>query len=430
LADAAHARFADAEAELEAAFLLGTSAVGDRMAALLMAHAELAEAMHDPTRATDLVRRIAAYNVAGTGAWYRPASLVVEIDRPARIAIHAFPAAPGAPTLAGGFAAAPIAATTGPRLAATLPAGSYLAVIEPRDGLAFRDPVLLGRGEQLVRTHRALPRAAAPPGLVYVPAGAFLYGSALGDVFRRSFLTAPALHAARTEAFWIARTEVTFAQWIEYLRALPPEERAAHAPRIDGTRGVRLTERGGRFVLAIEPTIARLEAEEGQPIVYAERTVRARVAWERMPIVGVSYREAAEYLAWLDRTGRVPGARLCTAREWERAARGADGRSFPAGEALADTDANIDATYGRRPLAYGPDEVGSFPASDSPFGVADLAGNVWELVRGAGDGLELKGGAWYFGRAAALSSNRNATEPTQRDLRVGLRVCADAARAR
>ena len=76
----------------------------------------------------------------------------------------------------------------------------------------------------------------------------------------------------------------------------------------------------------------------------------------------------------------MPGARLCSELEWERAARGGDDRMFPHGDELRAEDANIDLTYGRVDSAYGPDAVGSHPASRSPFGVDDLAGNVLELV--------------------------------------------------
>ena len=61
----------------------------------------------------------------------------------------------------------------------------------------------------------------------------------------------------------------------------------------------------------------------GEPVVYPGRTLRRAQAWERWPVVGVRVADARAYAAWLDHTGRVPGARLCTNAEWERAARGA-----------------------------------------------------------------------------------------------------------
>ena len=119
----------------------------------------------------------------------------------------------------------------------------------------------------------------------------------------------------------------------------------------------------------------------GVSVVYPGRTVRREQAWERWPVVGVRVADARAYAAWLDRTGRVPGARLCTNAEWERAARGADDRLYPHGDELAPDDANWIKTYDEKAAALGPDEVGSHPASDSPFGVADLAGNAWEWTQ-------------------------------------------------
>src|SRR5207237_9071692 len=110
------------------------------------------------------------------------------------------------------------------------------------------------------------------------------------------------------------------------------------------------------------------------------RAERAEQDWLRLPVAGISFLDARAYAEWLSRTARVPGARLCNEMEWERAARGADDREFPGGDALRPTDANFDATYGKQPQAFGPDQVGSHPGSRSPFGVDDMAGNVWEWV--------------------------------------------------
>src|SRR5262249_23611814 len=134
--------------------------------------------------------------------------------------------------------------------------------------------------------------------------------------------------------------------------------------------------------------------------------------------------DAQAYTAWLDRTGRVPHARLCAEPEWEHAMRGADGRSFPHGERLAPDDANIDVTYGLAEGGIGPDEVGSHPASTSPFGLVDGAGNVWEIVR-TGTGFTLRGGGFFNNEACARSANRSDFTETARDIIVGLRICAD-----
>ncbi len=56
---------------------------------------------------------------------------------------------------------------------------------------------------------------------------------------------------------------------------------------------------------------------------------RPAMVWQDLPVVGITADDAKAYAAWLSGTGRVPGARLCTDDEWERAARGSDGRAYP-----------------------------------------------------------------------------------------------------
>ncbi|HLM71651.1 MAG TPA: SUMF1/EgtB/PvdO family nonheme iron enzyme, partial [Polyangiaceae bacterium] len=92
-------------------------------------------------------------------------------------------------------------------------------------------------------------------------------------------------------------------------------------------------------------------------------------------------------------------------------------------------DANFDETYGRVSLAFGPDEVGSHPASESPFGALDMTGNVYEWTRSAmlPGAVILRGGAWYYDQISSRVTNRTAAEPKTRDSRTGVRVCADAA---
>ncbi len=111
---------------------------------------------------------------------------------------------------------------------------------------------------------------------------------------------------------------------------------------------------------------------------------------ENHPVVLVSHHDAAAFAAWLSaETGRR--WRLPSALEWEKAARGADGRLFPWGN---DWDATRLNSHDAGPFDTLP--LGSFPSGASPYGLLDAAGQVFEWTASpAGPGRFLvKGGSW------------------------------------
>jgi formylglycine-generating enzyme required for sulfatase activity len=273
-----------------------------------------------------------------------------------------------------------------------------------------------------------LPLAAAvPAGFVYVPAGETWFGDA-DEQLRTQFLNTVPLHRRRTGAYLIARNETTYAEWVEFLDSLPAAERERHAPDVStAVRGsLRLRQLGGAWHLIFQPTSQKYAARWGEPVSYVGRKERAVQDWSRFPVAGISPGDVDRYTAWLKATGRVPGARLCTELEWERAARGADDRLFPHGDELRAADANIDVSYGRVDSAYGPDAVGSHPASRSPFGLDDLAGNVFELAVSSVKPNEfvIRGGAYYFAAVTERVSNRESVPASFRDVTTGVRICA------
>ena len=306
--------------------------------------------------------------------------------------------------------------------------GSYLLRVTHPGRVPVVQPLFLARGAH-ERVHLTLP-TALPEGFVYIPPGCFLLGSADAEEMR-IFMFSPPLHRfCLPGGYLIGRTEVTFGDWLAYLDTLPPDapaRRILEEPNFSAHGAVTLRWRKGEgWRFSFHPSREKeLSAREGESIHYPERSLRATVDWRQLPLSGVSAEDLAHYFYWLDSTGRLPGARLCTQHEWEYAARGADGRRYPHGDVLEPDDANIDVTYDRR--SYGPDPVGSHPASVSPFGLEDMVGNAFELARPVTPDfgrVVLRGGGWYFDSFGAYAAGTAAGDPTGRDAVIGVRVCA------
>ncbi|MFL5348183.1 MAG: protein kinase domain-containing protein [Hyalangium sp.] len=311
-----------------------------------------------------------------------------------------------------------------------LDADSYLLRITRPGHVPVDLPLLLTRGarEQIRLT---LP-ADVPTGYVYIPPGCSLLGSADPEEVRAYMNSAPIHQLCFSEGFLIGRTEVTFGDWLDYLEDLPPDAPARHLldqPRFNSFGAVTLRNEPGRgWVFSFYPsdTVPR-PVPENEPFRYPDRPRNQVANWREFPLSGVSSKDLEAYFFWLSRKKHVSGARLCTEYEWERAARGADGRAYPHGDRLQLDDANIDLTYDRQPSSYGPDMVGAHPASVSPFGLLDMAGNAYEMTQPATQDLArivLRGGAWYYTPLDARVASRSPGDPTLRDVSIGVRVCA------
>lgn len=141
------------------------------------------------------------------------------------------------------------------------------------------------------------------------------------------------------------------------------------------------------------------------------------------PVVGVSWYEADAYGRWLTESENDKHTyRLPTEEEWERAARGEDGRTWPWGN-IFDKDKCNSAESGLKKTS----RVTAYPNGVSPYGCYDMAGNVWEWTgsfwKGDSDPYALRGGSFNGDSVDCRCANRSGNYPNVRNFDLGFR-CA------
>ena len=214
--------------------------------------------------------------------------------------------------------------------------------------------------------------------LVYVPEGKFKMGGEYDDE--------KPIHTVYLDAFWIDQTEVTNAM----------------------------------YEMCVEAGACKYPSNEAYYV--SER-------YSDHPVIYVNWNRANAYCEWA-------GRRLPTEAEWEKAARGMDGRTYPWGENIDSNLANYNKNIGDTT------EVGSYLDGASPYGALDMAGNVWEWVAdwygenhyssspfanptGPSTGVYrvLRGGSWYSQVKLIRPVNRQRRPPSLAHNRGGFR-CA------
>lgn len=164
-----------------------------------------------------------------------------------------------------------------------------------------------------------------------------------------------------------------------------------------------------------------------------------RFSAPNFPVVGVSWYDAVNFLEWL--RGLTDEAyRLPTEAEWEKAARGTDGREYPWGNTWDASKANTSEGQSKQLMP-----VGSYPAGISSYGCYNMAGNAYDWCsdwfhaetyqyspsdnpQGAVEGRRkvIRGGSWRTrGEFAARCANRAAYEPIRAVHGVGFRIAID-----
>ncbi|NLG27110.1 MAG: SUMF1/EgtB/PvdO family nonheme iron enzyme [Chloroflexi bacterium] len=229
-----------------------------------------------------------------------------------------------------------------------------------------------------------------------VPAGEFVMGTP--DSNKDADRDEMPQHTVALDGFYIARYEVTTAQWTAFVRAT-----------------------------GWEGSLASLDNPDDHPVNY------------------VHWGDAAAFCAWASAvTGR--NVHLPTEAQWEKAARGTDAREYPWGEAAPTCD--LCNCYHERACVDETSRVGAYPLGDSPYGCADMAGNVWEWVQdwyspgyyalaepvnpsGPAHGLYrvLRGGGWMSNEWRMRTARRFRGDPTFRCVDLGFRVAVSDERA-
>jgi len=239
-----------------------------------------------------------------------------------------------------------------------------------------------------------------PADMVLVAAGPFRMG--LNDA--RVDADERRVHIVELSDFYIDKYEVTNAQFAQFIEATGYVTRAE--------------EEGAE------------EREDGISWRYPEGRQVDMSGRREHPVVYVSWYDARAYCAWR-------GKRLPSEAEWEKSARGMDGRLFPWGKTFAAGRANV---WGEEDGFASTAPVGQFALGGSPYGVDDMAGNVWEWCedwygeeyysgrpevdpQGSVEGRfkVLRGGAWINRWNVVRATNRFKILPVERSGFVGFR---------
>ena len=236
--------------------------------------------------------------------------------------------------------------------------------------------------------------------MVYIPPGKFTMGSNEGNESEKP------PHDVYLDGYWLGKTEVTFDQYDRFCE----ETKKTKPPDEGWGRG-------------------------------------------RRPVINISWHDADAYCKWLSEKIGLE-FKLPSEAQWEKAARGSDGREYPwgndtpSGDKLnfADkqlwlkkkydwADQDIDDGY-----AYTA-PVGSYPAGASPYGLLDMAGNVWEWCTdwydkkyyekspdrnppgpSEGAGRVLRGGSWFYDSPDCRAASRDGAPPDHRADSAGVRL--------
>ncbi len=252
--------------------------------------------------------------------------------------------------------------------------------------------------------------------MMYVPAGEFLMGA--GEFDSMAETIEKPQHPVYLEAYWIDQTEVTNAMFAKFVSAT----------------GYRTeTEQKGSVSYWYERETGKWREASDTDWLRPYGPGSDIDGRENHPVIHITWKDAQMYCAWAKR-------RLPTEAEWEKAARDNDERIYPWGNTPPNNNlSNFNW------LENDTSPVGSYPAGASPYGVLDMAGNVWEWIAdwysedyysvspyrnptgpSMGDYRLVRGGGWNNRDAFVRATNRHFWDPLFRSVYLGFRCAMDA----
>ena len=229
---------------------------------------------------------------------------------------------------------------------------------------------------------------------VHIPAGEFLMGTSYGEEDEKPE------HLVYLDDFWIDQCETTNARYADFLNANGEWQQGVVTWLDFNAENVWLYQTQGKW--------------------------SAVSGYENHPVVEVTWHGAQAYCEWAN-------ARLPTEAEWEKAARGTDGRIYPWGNQTPNI--SLVNFYSSSSLP-----IGSYPEGSSPYGILDMAGNVWEYVSDwygedyysnstyqnptgmqSGDFRVIRGGSFNNSESRLRTANRGHIAPYLSDDNLGFR---------
>ncbi len=218
---------------------------------------------------------------------------------------------------------------------------------------------------------------------VEIPAGPFIYGEGKSQ------------KEIELERFQVSRYPITNAQYQAFIDA-GGYEKQGWLKKLTG--------------------VGRTDVDWWQDLKQPEPE-KSRWDLPNRPRTNVDWYEAVAFTRWLSDQLNQP-IRLPTEQEWEKAARGTDGRRYPWGNEYINGYANVNESGSKGEYLQQTTAVGLYPMDNSPYGVRDLAGNVWEWCLNkyehpeqigpdaSGDGRVLRGGSWIVDPDDARAADR------------------------